>query len=373
MAAATDNVSSPPIATSPSTPLPRSRLITCSTPPCSLSGLVRDVPRMVPPSGRMPRTEAGVRSSMSPAPSTPAQPFLIPVTWNPCWKARRATPRTAALRPGASPPPVRTPIRTTPSVVRLPRLAASRGQIEHEHDGAQGDDERPEDDARGVVELVATDADDAFEEGDAQKEQDERDADQARPDADIAGAPGSQPIEDHAEADRARDDERPRVGPTLVVVGGVLDQQDQARHRDDAAEDGEALADGAPRGECHEEDEEAGGDDEERPAVVTDVDPDELAGQQDRPDQDEQSAENHRRTTRAVRHLANGGVQGAARGACGRCPGHAPTLRCRRVPARAPARPSPPRGGEGQKPFGHTPGQRGARGGRTGGPAGTSG
>src|SRR2546422_316489 len=334
MAAATDNVSSPPIPTSPSTPLPRSRPIPCSTPPCSLSGLVRDVPRMVPRRGGMPRTEAGVRSSMSPPPSPPPQPFLIPVTWNPCWKARGATPRTAALRPGASPPPVRTPIRTTPSVVRLPRLAAGRGQIEHEHDGAQGDDERPEDDARGVVELVATDADDAFEEGDAQKEQDERDADQARPGADIAGAPGSQPIEDHAEADRARDDERPRVGPTLVVVGGVLDQQDQARHRDDAAEDGEALADGAPRGECHEEDEDAGGDDEERPAVMTDVDPDELAGQQDRPDQDEQSGENHRRTTRAGRRLANGGFQGAALAACGRFLGHAPTLRWRRLPSR---------------------------------------
>src|SRR2546427_1508854 len=349
MAAATDSVSSPPIATSPSTPLPRSRLITCSTPPCSLSGLVRDVPRMVPPSGRMPRTEAGVRSSMSPAPSTPAQPFLIPVTWNPCGKPGRAPHRRPALSAGASPPPVRTPIRTTPSVVRLPRLAAGRGQIEHEHDGAQADDERPEDDARGVVELVAADADDAFEEGDAQKEQDERGADQARPDADIAGAPGSQPIEDHAEADRARDDERPRVGPTLVVVGRVLDQQDQARHRDDAAEDGEALADGAPRGECHEEDEDAGGDDEERPAVVTDVDPDELAGQQDRSDQDEQSAENHRRTTRAVRRLANGGVHGGARGPCRRVLRPAPTLPWRRLAAWGGRPPFAPTRGTGEK------------------------
>src|SRR2546425_1987572 len=343
MAAATDNVSSPPIATSPSTPLPRSRLITCSTPPCSLSGLVRDVPRMVPPSGRMPRTEAGVRSSMSPAPSTPAQPFLIPVTWNPCWKARRATPRMAALRPGASPPPVRTPIRTTPSLVRLPRLAAGRGEVEHEHDGAQGDDERPEDDARGVVELVAADADDAFEEGDPQEAQDERDADQARPGADIARAAGGQPIEDHAEADRARDDERPRVGPTLVVVGGVLDEQDQARHRDDAAKDGEALADGAPGGERYEEDEDAGGDDDERPAVVTDVDPDELAGQPDRSDQDEQSAEKHRRTTRAAKRLANDGAPGAARAACGRFLGHAPTLRWRRLPSRDAGHPWPAR------------------------------
>src|ERR1700716_3895809 len=161
MAAATDSVSSPPIATRPSTPLPRSRPITFSTPPFSLRGLVREVPRMVPPSGRMPRTEAGVRSSRSPAPSNPAQPFLMPLTWNPCWKARRATPRMAALRPGASPPPVRTPMRTTPSVIGLRRAAAARGQIEDEQEGAHRDDDHPEDDPRGAVELIAADADDA--------------------------------------------------------------------------------------------------------------------------------------------------------------------------------------------------------------------
>src|SRR5207245_1141191 len=179
-------------------------------------------------------------------------------------------------------------------------------------------DERSEGDARGVAELVAAKADDAFEEGGAQEEQDERDADQARPGADVAGAAGGQPVQDHAQADRPRDDERPGVGPTLVVVGGVLDQQDQARHRDDAAEDGEALANGAPRGERDEEDQDAGGDDEERPAVVTDVDPHELAGQQDRPDQDEQPTENHRRATRAARRLANGGAPGAPPAARGR-------------------------------------------------------
>src|SRR6266513_1678849 len=339
MAAATDSVSSPPIATRPSMPLPRRRLRTCSTPPFSFRGLVREVPRMVPPSGRMPRTEAGVRSSMSPPPSTPAQPFLIPVTWNPCWKARRATPRMAALSPGASPPPVSTPIRTTPSVVRLPRLAAARNEIEHEHEGAQGDHERPEDRACGVVQLVAANADDAFEEGGAQEEQDQRDGDQASPGADVAGATSRQPIEDHADADRAGEDERPRVGPTLVVVGGVLDQQDEARHRDDAAEDGEALAEGAPRRKRHEEDQDAGGDDKERPAKVTDVDADELTGQQDRPDQDEQPAENHRGRTGAARRLANDGSRGAARAACGRLLGHDPTLRGRRLPSRDGARP----------------------------------
>ncbi len=194
-----------------------------------------------------------------------------------------------------------------------------------------------------MVELVAAKADDAFEEGGAQEEQDERDADQARPGADVAWATGGQPIQDHAQADRPRDDERPRVSPTLVVVRGVLDQQDEARHRDDAAEDGEALADGAPRGERDEEDQDAGGDDEERPAVVTDVDPHELAGQQDRPDQEEQPTENHRRATRTARRLANGGSLGAARAACGRFLGHAPTLRGRRLPSRDGARPWPQR------------------------------
>src|SRR5438132_6180166 len=339
MAAATDSVSSPPIATRPSTPLPRSSPMTCWTPPFSLRGLVRDVPRMVPPSGKMPRTEAGVRSSMSPAPSSPAQPFLMPVTWNPCWKARRATPRMAALSPGASPPPVRTPIRTTPSVVRLPRLAAARGEIEHQHEGAQGDDERSEDDARGVVELVAADADDAFEEGGAQEEEDERDGDQARPGADVAGAAGDQHVEDQAETDRAREDECQRRGPALVVVGGILDQQDQAGHGHDAAEDGETLADRASGAERHEKDQHPGGDDEERPAIVADVDPHVLAGQQNRANEDEQPAENHRRTARAARRRANGRSLGVARAACGRVIGHAPTLRWRRLPSRDGARP----------------------------------
>src|SRR5256885_4768027 len=233
----------------------------------------------------------------------------------------------AAFGADRADPPVRTPIRTTPSVVRLLRPAAARGEIEHEHESAQGNDERSQDDAPGVVELVAAKADDAFEEGGAQEEQDERDADQARPGADVAWAAGGQPVQDHAQADRPRHDERPGVGPTLKVVGGVLDQQDQARHRDDAAEDGEALADGAPGGERDEEDQDAGGGDEERPAVVTDVDPHELARQQDRPDQDEQPAENHRWASRAARGLTNDGSLGAARAACGLYLGHVPTLR----------------------------------------------
>ena len=41
-----------------------------------------------------------------------SQPFWTPLTRWPSWNARRATALIAAFRPGASPPPVRTPIRT---------------------------------------------------------------------------------------------------------------------------------------------------------------------------------------------------------------------------------------------------------------------
>src|SRR5436309_2840183 len=86
--------------------------MTRAIPSFSLAGLVRDVPRMVPPVGRMPRTSDGVSSPMRPSSRQPAQPFLTPLTGWPSWNARRATARIAAFRPGASPPPVRTPMRT---------------------------------------------------------------------------------------------------------------------------------------------------------------------------------------------------------------------------------------------------------------------
>src|SRR5437879_186676 len=86
--------------------------MTRAIPSFSLAGLVRDVPRMVPPVGRMPRTSDGVSSPMRPSSRQPAQPFLTPLTGGPSWNARRASARIAAFRPGASPPPVRTPMRT---------------------------------------------------------------------------------------------------------------------------------------------------------------------------------------------------------------------------------------------------------------------
>src|SRR2546422_5152004 len=60
----------------------------------------------------MPRTSSGLSSVITPPSRQPAQPFWTPLTEWLSWNARRATARMAALRPGASPPPVRIPIRT---------------------------------------------------------------------------------------------------------------------------------------------------------------------------------------------------------------------------------------------------------------------
>ncbi len=70
-------VSSPPIAMSASMPFRLERLpAPGSTPPSTLYGFVRDVPRMVPPRGRMPRMKCDVeRASCGPR-STPRQPSM---------------------------------------------------------------------------------------------------------------------------------------------------------------------------------------------------------------------------------------------------------------------------------------------------------
>src|SRR2546430_9339625 len=133
------SVSSPPIGTSASTPWCRRVLVTRTIPSCSLAGLVRDVPRMVPPVGRMPRTSAGVSSSISPSSMQPAQPFLTPLTWCPSWNARRATARIAAFKPGASPPPVRIPIRTRNRLRRLESLQElAQGDVGQRSQGQVG-------------------------------------------------------------------------------------------------------------------------------------------------------------------------------------------------------------------------------------------
>ncbi len=74
---ATPSVSSPPIATSAST-CSRPRVAsTRSTPSSTAKGLVRDVPRIVPPRCTSPRVRSIVRGTVSPS-STPRQPWRNP-------------------------------------------------------------------------------------------------------------------------------------------------------------------------------------------------------------------------------------------------------------------------------------------------------
>src|SRR5580658_10062169 len=108
---ATPNVSSPPTATRASTPWARRLARTRSGPSCILKGLVRDVPRIVPPCARMSR-HRGTSSSTNSSSSTPFQPSMYPITSS-SWRstAVSTTARITALSPGQSPPPVRIPMR----------------------------------------------------------------------------------------------------------------------------------------------------------------------------------------------------------------------------------------------------------------------
>src|SRR5437899_1191999 len=78
----------------------------------SLRGSVREVPRIVPPSARIRAASRGRSGRGAASPRRPAQPSAMPKTSCPRELARSTTARMAAFRPGASPPPVRTPIRT---------------------------------------------------------------------------------------------------------------------------------------------------------------------------------------------------------------------------------------------------------------------
>src|SRR6185436_10969579 len=66
---------------------------------------------MVPPSRRMPVTSFGVRMRDRVGSSSPSKLSSRPTTSMPALKADLTTARMTALRPGASPPPVSTPIR----------------------------------------------------------------------------------------------------------------------------------------------------------------------------------------------------------------------------------------------------------------------
>src|SRR5262249_52833213 len=132
-AAATPRVSSPPITTSAST-LSFARLsLTRSSPDrpplaaVSASGLVRDVPRIVPPRGRMPRTARPSSGPVSPS-SGPRQPSLNPTNSYPYSGIPfRTSARMTAFSPGQSPPPVSTPTRMGATLVVMSVLAIDAG------------------------------------------------------------------------------------------------------------------------------------------------------------------------------------------------------------------------------------------------------
>src|SRR5438105_5488500 len=107
---ATPRVSSPPMATIAPRLSDLMFFTTCSAPPSFLKGLVRLVPRMVPPRWRMPLVASRVSRSCWGGSSKPRQPSRMPITSRPSCSPRRTTARITALRPGQSPPPVRTAI-----------------------------------------------------------------------------------------------------------------------------------------------------------------------------------------------------------------------------------------------------------------------
>ncbi len=133
--AATPSVSSPPIAISASTPRPARLSLIRSMPlrpplPVLFSGFVRDVPRIVPPRGRMPRTACTSRGIVSPS-SGPRHPSRNPTNSRPySCTPLRTTARITAFKPGQSPPPVRTPTRMPPTIVGESRawMAAARAE-----------------------------------------------------------------------------------------------------------------------------------------------------------------------------------------------------------------------------------------------------
>ena len=106
------SVPSPPIGISTSTRWEASTAFMSASPACSFSGATRAEPSVVPPRVSRPST-AATSSGVVRSSSRPRQPSRKPITELPYWVvAVRTTERMTALRPGQSPPPVRTPMRT---------------------------------------------------------------------------------------------------------------------------------------------------------------------------------------------------------------------------------------------------------------------
>src|SRR5438132_4712168 len=122
---ATPRVSSPPMATTAPTFSAERFRTTISAPPGFLNGFVRLVPRIVPPRGRMPLVASRVSRKWSGGSIRPRQPSRTPITSRPCCSPRRTTARITALRPGQSPPPVRT------AIFMAANLAGGRRDFKH--------------------------------------------------------------------------------------------------------------------------------------------------------------------------------------------------------------------------------------------------
>src|SRR5882762_3075300 len=97
-----------------------------STPLSILKGLVREEPRMVPPRGRMPRTAGMSRVLVRPS-SGPRQPSRKPTnSYLYSGTPLRTIARITAFRPGQSPPPVSTPMRTARRLSRAGSVHQAR-------------------------------------------------------------------------------------------------------------------------------------------------------------------------------------------------------------------------------------------------------
>src|SRR2546422_9097499 len=113
----------PPMATTAPTFSAERLRTTISAPPGFLNGFVRLVPRIVPPRWRMPLVASRVSRKWSGGSIRPRQPSRTPITSRPCCSPRRTTARITALRPGQSPPPVRT------AIFMAANLAGGRGNF----------------------------------------------------------------------------------------------------------------------------------------------------------------------------------------------------------------------------------------------------
>src|SRR5205807_169643 len=141
-----------------------------------------------------------------------------------------------------------------------------------------------------AAQLVATPKH-SFEEGGPKQEEDHADAEQPDTGTDVARPALHEPIHDHANAHRSGKNQGPGIGPATEVAGGVLNQKNESRHRRDAAEDGQSLAGKATRGQGAQEQHDSQNDDDERPAVLTDVDMNDLSNKEDRANHDQDAAD----------------------------------------------------------------------------------